>query len=657
MKKYIYYLTTITIVMVFVTCSNDPILNNKDVSHGKDGVISLKASMPEDNPTTRVALEQEESMAVALTWEEGDQLELVYVQGDTKIKQTVTVSGISSDRKNARFDVNIPAEITGNFDLYGVYGGGGLSDDNPTLAILSKNTGNSSLLDLIQENKNVMLHFASKGLDKNAEVSANFEHLGSLVSILVKNTSSESLTGLKEMRLTGNGGISDWAYNNGEGGKTYNLETEEFAEINSSGNYISFNTTDMSISEGETMTFWSWSPMVGKTWPELKLEAITPDDNVFKTSINTKPEATKAYTAGMVYYYSAEWDGTNLEFKDIEGPSIPEFGLGIKEGSDQVLWAKKMKEDLGIDTLQATGGMAVTNDYVVLNTRGLESIYLNRMTGEKLGTLNMSDLIVESGLRNFYNTADDDGNILVCNLAPNDGSFKIWKIKDINSTPELYIEHDEGLKLGRKISIKGSIDKDAIITAPIYEPGQKFLRWQVKNGALVSTTPETITINGIEGDSWGYHADVVYTDSSDINSDYFAAYYTQPYKFAWVDGKTNTVKSWGPDNTSNWVVNGVDYTVFNGRPYAVQNSVNSFTWGSNDTALLYDASSTDSFSVPVWTAETGVYGGKENGNGDSNGNGTGDVALKVSEDGLYLHIYFMFTNGQVACVQFDAEKE
>jgi hypothetical protein len=174
----------------------------------------------------------------------------------------------------------------------------------------------------------------------------------------------------------------------------------------------------------------------------------------------------------------------------------------------------------------------------------------------------------------------------------------------------------------------------------------------VKNGALVSTTPTKITIGGIEGDSWGYNADVVYKDPSDINSDYFVAYYTAPRKLGWVDGNTNTVKAWGPEVNPNWIVNAVDYAVFNNNAYVVHNTVNSFTWGSDDSIFLFDASSTNSISTPIWIAPIGTYGGKDN--AGQNANGTGDVALRVSDDGYYMHMYFMFTNGQVVCVQFDA---
>lgn len=343
-------------------------------------------------------------------------------------------------------------------------------------------------------------------------------------------------------------------------------------------------------------------------------------------------------------------NGTSTSVYTVKKDVPAKVEIGMREGSGKVLWAKKLQSDLGIVPLNLTGGLAVTKDHVVINTRGEESIYLNRKTGEKEGTLNMSSIV--GSLTNFYNTADDDGNIFVNNLAPNAGSFKIWRIKDVTSTPELYIEYNGGEALGRKISIKGSVDKDAIITAPIYGEGKHFLRWEVKNGALVSTTPEKLTISGIEGAAWWNNADIVYSNPSDVNSDYFAAYYTPPRKLAWVDGVTHAVKAWGPEINGNWIVNAVDHAMFNNNAYVVQNSINSFTWGSDDTILLFDASSTNSISTPIWKAPIGTYGGKDN--AGQNANGTGDVVLKVSDDGYYMHLYFMFTNGQVVCVQFDA---
>ncbi len=332
-----------------------------------------------------------------------------------------------------------------------------------------------------------------------------------------------------------------------------------------------------------------------------------------------------------------------------EVPAKVDFGM--RSGSAKVLWSKKLQVDLGISALHLTGGIAATKDYVVVNTRNQPSLYLDRRTGEVVGTVdNMSSIV--GSLTNFYSTADDNDNILVCNLAPNAGTFKVWKIKDVNTDPEVFIDWNESsaLAVGRKISVKGSIDNNAIITAAILGAGNQFARWQVIDGSLLSQTPEIITISGIEG-SWGNNADVVATKSDDPSGDYFVSYYAAPRKFGWVDGQTNTVKAWGPEISSNWIQNAADYMIFNNAAYVVSNSINSFTWGSDDSIYLFDASSTTTFGTPIWQAPIGVYGGKDN--GGENTNGTGDVALKISSDGYYMFLYFMFTNGCVVCVQFD----
>lgn len=332
-----------------------------------------------------------------------------------------------------------------------------------------------------------------------------------------------------------------------------------------------------------------------------------------------------------------------------EVPEKVEFGM--RGGSAKVLWSKKLQADLGITILNQTNGIAVTNDYVVVNTRNQPSIYLDRKTGATLGTLGNMGPITGS-LLNFYTTADDNDNILVSNLAPNAGTYKVWSMKGITGEPKLLIDWAASgtTAIGRKVSVRGNIEGNAIITAPILAAGNQFARWQIVDGVLVSQNPEIVTINGIGG-SWNANADVVASDPTNVNGDYFVSYYAAPRKFAWVNGVTNTAKALGPEISGNWIQNATDYAVFNNCPYAVSNSINSFTWGSDDSIYLFNASSTSTFGSPIWTAPIGLYGGKDN--GGQNANGTGDVALKVSKDGYYMYLYFMFTNGTVVCVQYD----
>lgn len=365
---------------------------------------------------------------------------------------------------------------------------------------------------------------------------------------------------------------------------------------------------------------------------------IDPDPRT--TALNYDEELTLTVTAQ---------NGVDKRVYTVRKNVPNKVALGLRNGSAKVLWSKKLQSDLGITALHITTGLAVTTDYVVVNTRNEPSIYLDRKTGEKLGTMpNMGSIVGD--LTNFFTTADDYNNILVNNLAPESGTFKIWRINGVNGTPELFIDWTGSSYVGRKVSVKGNIDGDAIITAALMGNAMSFARWQVKDGVLLSQNPEIQVINGLSG-AWWNNVDVVASNPSDPTGDYFVSCYTTPFKFSWVDGKTNTVKAHGPEISSNWIQNAADYVVFNNNPYAANISINSFTWGSDDKVYLHDASSVNTFVEPIWSSQIGVYGGKDN--GGQNANGTGDVILKVSNDGYYMYLYFMFTNGCVACVQFD----
>ncbi|MDD2245966.1 MAG: DUF5018 domain-containing protein [Proteiniphilum sp.] len=382
---------------------------------------------------------------------------------------------------------------------------------------------------------------------------------------------------------------------------------------------------------------------IGEVLAKLSIShgaTISPDPRT--TALNYDNEVTLTVTAQ---------NGSDKAIYTIRKDVPNKVELGMRNGSAKVLWSKKLQTDLGISALNVTTSLAVTKDYVIVNTRNEPGMILDRKTGAKVGTMpNMQSII--GGLTNFFATADDGNNILICNLAPNAGTYKVWRINGVNGTPELYIDWaaSGSTAIGRKLSIKGSLDGDAIITAAIMGDAKSFARWQVKAGVLQSQIPEIVAIPEIEG-AWWNNADVVATNPSDPKGDYFVSYYALPRKFAWIDGKTNTFRALGPEISGNWVQNAADYTVFNGNPYAASNSVNSFTWGSDDKIYLFDASSTTTFTEPIWTSPIGTYGGKDN--GGQNGNGTGDVILKVSTDGYYMYLYFMFTNGCVVCVQYD----
>lgn len=369
---------------------------------------------------------------------------------------------------------------------------------------------------------------------------------------------------------------------------------------------------------------------------------ISPDPT--KTALNYDKEIKVKVTAQ---------DGVTSAVYTVKKEIPQKLASGLRPSSAKLLWVKKLV-DLGLTNKHMTTGIAAIDNYLVLNERAnAKAIYLNAKTGDVVGNINISQFA--GSLTNFYATADKDNNILFNNLCTGGGAkFTIWRVNGVSGTPEKYIEYASSVAMGRKLSVIGSLDSDAIITVPCQGTAGQFARWQVKGGKLVSTTPTFVTAQGLG--SWGYNADLIYTDPTNVQSDYLAAYYATPRNLSWFDGKNNTIKAHGPEISGNWIQNAIDYVVFNKTSYVLSNSVNSFTWGKDDNIYLFDMGAGTLSNQPLNFGASGLdingnYGGKAA--GVQNANGTGDVALRVSSDGYYLYIYFMFTNGYVGCIRCD----
>jgi len=304
-----------------ISCKDNRLSDKETTLNGR--VLSISAVMPEEELQMRMALTKEDKN-IKLTWQDDDQIQLCFVQGAKKIKQAVTVKNISVDRKKAEFDIIVPGEITsGSFDLYGVFGGGGLSDLDPTMAVLPSNAENAVSLTGVQTRKDVMLKFAKTNIEvSNPVASVTFQHIGSLFCVSLKNTGSTSLENIKQARIKAS--TNNWAYNTGTGGGQYDLVNNTFSPETVSGNYLSFNAAANSLAAGETMTFWAWYPPVPSAiWPQLKLELMKVDDTSLAVSATTKPARTVTTTAGKSFYFYATWDGSQLKFADAAFTPVP----------------------------------------------------------------------------------------------------------------------------------------------------------------------------------------------------------------------------------------------------------------------------------------------------------------------------------------------
>lgn len=141
MKTAILYIGIAICVLLFASCNKEELLPTtlpEAELTAKARTVSLTAYIPEEDLATKVALTKDGG-DISLAWQEGDSIDLAFVQEQmspiidasyfVEIK-TVPVTNISANGKKATFEIALPDEITtGQFSLYGVYGGGGIGID------------------------------------------------------------------------------------------------------------------------------------------------------------------------------------------------------------------------------------------------------------------------------------------------------------------------------------------------------------------------------------------------------------------------------------------------------------------------------------------------------------------------------------------------
>ncbi len=339
---------------------------------------------------------------------------------------------------------------------------------------------------------------------------------------------------------------------------------------------------------------------------------------------------------------------------------------GIRPESGKLLWATKLSA-AGVTKLDMTTGIAVTDDYVVLNTRGEDPIVLDAKKGTTVGTMDLGS--IKGATSSYYMTSDHKGHIVINNRVPDDGGvFRVWRMRDINSTPELFIEYATTDVYGDHISVWGDVYGDATVQAAYCgwtsTGSTSTLTWTVKGGQTVSMQPYWCQISGVGG--WT-NGDAIRM-GTDATADFLAVGYSMN-KLTWVDGATNAALNYVQGTlTGNEGMKAIDAVPFNGLNYVAATMETFFTWGVAGGMWVMEAKYPQTFSGSLeldasldpdcvvydldrGEAGYGIYGGRAN--DGTNGNAIQDVKLHVTEDGYFMYAYFMFCNGYVGCVQFD----
>ncbi len=339
-------------------------------------------------------------------------------------------------------------------------------------------------------------------------------------------------------------------------------------------------------------------------------------------------------------------------------------GAGVNYGGAMTeVWTKDLSAIAGVTPLNVSG-LAVSGDYLVLNEIGSTTpVYLNRLTGAKVGAMNLSAIGTVNKAIPFHSTSDDAGNILFCNRTnvDNGGStFKIWKAKGVGAQPSLLLSCtvNASQRYGWHISVQGSVDGDAIITTPIhsiYTGEAKFARWQVKGGEVVSQTPTIVAMPLSASDSYKYSwGDIVYAEGNNPESDYFVASHisdaTHGRNLFWIDGiKNSQVVAMAPgDSQYNTTMTSTDYIECGGVSYVAYNYVNSYTQviNTSNAVMLYRLGK-DSFDTPIYVCPPNTLRTSKATTDTATAYAYSDVLLHA--EGGELFLYAVFADGKVGC--------
>src|SRR5690606_14035299 len=199
--------------------------------------------------------------------------------------------------------------------------------------------------------------------------------------------------------------------------------------------------------------------------------------------------------------------GVELNADKSEVVLVPEITGGFRPGSDVILFEKTI-QDMGLSITNANS-IAVSSKYLFVNSRNEDLRYYDRFTGEQAGTI---ILPFKGNLTSFAVASDDNDNLLVSNFKNGTGGAQtIYRITGTGA-PVKYIEASYSHITGRRISITGSLDGDAIITSPV-DNSSRVLYWTVKNGVLQSQNPQIYTADA-NSITWTTFADAVALNSN-----------------------------------------------------------------------------------------------------------------------------------------------
>ncbi len=444
-----------------------------------------------------------------------------------------------------------------------------------------------------------------------------------------------------------------FTFTNGNGEKTQICITGEIKKL--SGCSITY----FSIPEDEST---GRSAITGTIDEDNKTISLVTTEDLSSVNIEYKlsPHATMSPDSTSTFDLNDETqftvtaqDGTTSTYT-VSKSAPDKISYGYNEDSEEELWTLNFT-DYGLSYSEDNNAsLAAIGNYLIVSMGdGTAPIYFNRITGSKIGSITLGSASGTGCVTNDLNN-----HLLICDYAASGSTFKIYSTSSVTKSPSLLLSYANatGYSIGSKVSVQGSIDSDAIITASLNGSGSSsFVRWVVSSGVVGS--PEVVAMSGIG--SWDDDivcSDVVYATTSSTGG-YFTSFYDEDILY-YMKGTSASAYLDAQSDGNAWAYNNncLDVKEFNGASYLAMCSTSFFPqWGLPTQLYLYDVTSMSIFTGNVDSSTALSFSPTITSNNDADGvAATGDVLLVPSTDGYTLNLYYIDNNCNVlGAYQFD----
>ena len=378
----------------------------------------------------------------------------------------------------------------------------------------------------------------------------------------------------------------------------------------------------------------------------------------YHASISPDPAAEALDYNNEVKLTVTAFDGVTKKTYTVKKNVPSKTKSGIRAGSQKNLFVSEtFKQQWGMSgTMNYT--MGLMGDYLVVCSGESEMVYVNKLTGEKVGNVNMGGIDLKNGTNGGGAIASDDaGHLVLCTNATAGMDMHFYTLDDVRNTPQekLVWKNTSGARMGQHISVRGDITRDAVITVNTWawaSPANwsSFVRIVVSGG--VWGEPEKVTIAGCG--MWnGGNIDVEYL-TTDLAGTYFKASYSTN-GLEWIDGATNTRTAFidkdGNDANSNF--SNVSCLYFNGNPYVAVYGGSHFNYSAS-RVLMFDAADRNNFNGTFDASPALYYKSTAKYISGLTGTASCDVLLAQSPDGYFLYLYWIGGNTNfIRAEQFD----